>query len=45
VRSTAAPSAARPRRRILGAEAIVTALAYGCVLVVLTAVVQFTLSR
>ena len=45
MRSNALPSVARPRRRILRAEPIISALAYGCVLVVLTAVLQFTLSR
>jgi len=45
MRSTAVPQAARPRRRILRAEPIATAVAYSCVLVVLTALLQFALSR
>ena len=45
VRSSTLTSTARPRRKILWPDLFVSALAYGCVLVVISALLQFTLSR
>ena len=45
VRSSTLTPTTRQRRKFLWTDLLVTALAYGCVLLVISALLQFTLSR